>query len=1403
MKKRKWFGRWLTLPLVLAVFLGTMWAVPALKSAASTSAKYEFTFSKGNDFSIEILDQSEQTIAVLEKAEKSKVLSLEAGTYTYQASGAGYGTDAGEKEYNWGSGSFTVTKEGGSLTVRRMYMSVMNQDSIAFSISMTDMQGNTYQAGSTAGVARQYFTLPVSSQTTAYRYAFVPRNENYWGSHGVLYLQEGEGIYNWTSLCREDTNDYIIAEKTSMTVKVPSDVTVNLYRCPKMYCTRELIESSEQTEAEGYTTYTYIVPKNDTLRADFYRNGYIKLYKVLKSENSVTNYTLEESMWADLSENDVAQGEVNDGMLMNLDGSRYVEMKTGEQTDFCLYPYTYKNTDSFDGYLNPDYHVEILEGDSVKVLEADSYSPNTVSIQAKKAGVSILRISYDPIAIVKRSTLKEIFPGNGKDNAAIVVVNVDGSSTIQTGIELSEFDAIYYLASITDDTKTTQIPNAHGEYTFTPSAKGGIDQVQVHGTAGDHPWQTDSWKSYTPNADGSYTIELQHGKNVVRITSGKTERYFVIQSYALEAVIENGTAFATDEGIKIGTTAEKEVKISYNGLVMTLPRLNGIYNPGIKNIKPYVLGPAEFIYYEVEDERVEGVHVQYMLPKSNTITWTAPSQEGEYHFTGGRVSTTGFGSPAGDHQKIQKGSRYYQYHAGMIAPGFTQEYSYLPDLEFVVYEEELSGNLYQLAVVLPDSLPKGATFHIYSSRGGRQLPLSGKWHLAEETYTYAITCDGYLTAHGTFDVVAKEEEQVLDLSKTVLEPVPKQNGTVQVEIVGLNGNLVTGSAAIDSTKMVNLVKKRYTSYPCGGYTGLHALVQLLQDTDTKFTCKLGVLNPTDPVQTQEDGGWICEINGNFTEDYANTLVYDGDQIRFYHVQSGTTLAGRFEQELSVLSQNTTVSLTVMAKALKTNAEYEPLSGAVIYIDGKDSGNKTDRNGQVLLSSNAFSQPGYHQVTVVKVGSQGENQLSYTETTVYQRREPAVDRYQWNTENTQERLTLLAAYIRSMPAVSELTLSDAEKIHTMIQMEDALSDEEFKQFIQFENGTSFEFSENLYGQYEQMLSEKAMADVKEQITQIHKQKTITLSSEKLLKEARKAFDQLNDHEKEQLITYENWLYNAEKVLTQLKTMKVKLSTTSYYYDGKEKKPSVTVTYQSKTLKKDKDYTIRYYNNKAVGTGKVRITLTEKNGYTGVRDYTFKIKQSDAKVGTVYTSGNLKYRIVSMSKNKATGTASVVSGKSKTLTSITIPVTVTIKGCTVKVTEIEKNAWKDCNKLTKITVGSNVKTIGTSAFYNCTKLSSVKLGSNVATIGTKAFSKCTKLSSITLGKNVTTIHEQAFAGDKSLKTITIQSSKLKSVGKKAFDGIYSKAVIKVPSKKLESYKKLLKGKGQKSTVQIKKQ
>ena len=90
--------------------------------------------------------------------------------------------------------------------------------------------------------------------------------------------------------------------------------------------------------------------------------------------------------------------------------------------------------------------------------------------------------------------------------------------------------------------------------------------------------------------------------------------------------------------------------------------------------------------------------------------------------------------------------------------------------------------------------------------------------------------------------------------------------------------------------------------------------------------------------------------------------------------------------------------------------------------------------------------------------------------------------------------------------------------------------------------------------------------------------------------------------------------------------------------------------------------------------------------------------------------------------------------------------------------------------------------------------------VTSIAKNALQNNKNLKSITVGKNVMEIKANAFRGCRNLSSIIIQSKNLQRVGKGALKGIQAKAKIKVPSNKLESYKKILSKKGQKSTVKI---
>ena len=128
--------------------------------------------------------------------------------------------------------------------------------------------------------------------------------------------------------------------------------------------------------------------------------------------------------------------------------------------------------------------------------------------------------------------------------------------------------------------------------------------------------------------------------------------------------------------------------------------------------------------------------------------------------------------------------------------------------------------------------------------------------------------------------------------------------------------------------------------------------------------------------------------------------------------------------------------------------------------------------------------------------------------------------------------------------------------------------------------------------------------------------------------------------------------------------VTLSTSTYAYDGKAKKPGVTVKLNGKTLKNGTDYTVSYSNNTKVGTATVKIT--GKGNYTGSVSKTYSIKNNFKKATVsgistkAFTGKNITQSItvkyngktlkngtdytVSYSNNKNIGTATVkITGK----------------------------------------------------------------------------------------------------------------------------------------------------------------
>lgn len=131
----------------------------------------------------------------------------------------------------------------------------------------------------------------------------------------------------------------------------------------------------------------------------------------------------------------------------------------------------------------------------------------------------------------------------------------------------------------------------------------------------------------------------------------------------------------------------------------------------------------------------------------------------------------------------------------------------------------------------------------------------------------------------------------------------------------------------------------------------------------------------------------------------------------------------------------------------------------------------------------------------------------------------------------------------------------------------------------------------------------------------------------------------------------------------------------------------------------------------------------------------------KAGTKYTVAGCQYKVT-----KAGAEVSLIKTNKKAKR-VTIPAVIKVNGVTYKVTLIGAKAFNGSKKLSKVTVGTNIKKISNNAFFKC----------------------------------------------KSLKTVTIKSVLLtkKTASKRAFKGISRKMVMKVPKKMKKVYVKIFKG------------
>ena len=107
----------------------------------------------------------------------------------------------------------------------------------------------------------------------------------------------------------------------------------------------------------------------------------------------------------------------------------------------------------------------------------------------------------------------------------------------------------------------------------------------------------------------------------------------------------------------------------------------------------------------------------------------------------------------------------------------------------------------------------------------------------------------------------------------------------------------------------------------------------------------------------------------------------------------------------------------------------------------------------------------------------------------------------------------------------------------------------------------------------------------------------------------------------------------------------------------------------------------------------------------------------------------------------------------------------------------NLYLNGELVTELEIPDGVNSIGNFAFYNCSSLTSITIPDGVTSIDSGAFSGCSSLISITIPDSVTSIGSSAFSGCSSLTSITIPDG-VTSIDYSAFYGCSSLTSITIP-------------------------
>ncbi len=624
----------------------TAWAESEITGVNVYATTSDLQFQNANGDSLTVSTTSEGGYS------KYTLNNIEPGLYTYTSGQYGSGKlriqDTGDIYLR--AVNFTF-KEGGS----RFHMTVTHPDDSEL----------VYTSPSTGALSTDLL-VPALGWGKTYRFDFCPEEEGWCAFSGSLWVTKGTDTlqgFKQSSYNLSDGGAYVMGNERTVSLKVPTGSNLKVRALIMFY--REPLDFKthyEKTE-DGYDCYTATVPSKvgGSLYYTVSKTGCVTTSKTIGAgETDITVYEsqIQGDPYAQVDQSYEAS------LISNGNRAKFIELQQGEE--FAIWTsraWQAIDTGTTNRYVEPDKHYYVVDGDAVRVDDIGT-------VTAVKEGTAIVAMTYDAMNYEGK-----FYSAIDSEAAAVFVFTVGKSSDgITTGlINNTDLDTHYIASKVMVDGKEEPIEeNESVPYTFTPSdAKGETLHVSVSTVEG-YPVPTKSaWREGTANGDGSFTIDLYPGRNVVEVTAGDRAAYHVLNCRASNVTITNESA--PGQSPKEG----ESVAIRFDNVITPEPKLGAIYNPGFGGtvyLEGTLNNPAG------KQTTVQGDGVQYDLKETALINFTIDAV-GIYKVENMRIHSGSFGSSADTHLALSRQSDGGNY-SGDDAPETAGYFSYFPTITF-------------------------------------------------------------------------------------------------------------------------------------------------------------------------------------------------------------------------------------------------------------------------------------------------------------------------------------------------------------------------------------------------------------------------------------------------------------------------------------------------------------------------------------------------------------------------------------------------------------------------------------------------------------------------------------------------------------------------------------------------